>query len=86
MPLRRRAHAVPTVLYAKLVAECDQHVTIVSQRLTVLGVDNNGPTTIACLSHSATLNVPWPNFLSPDSGTKFQKEVGLGLPLFFRYN
>ena len=36
------------------------------------GVVNNRPTSISC---SATVDRPWPNFPSPEFGTKFQSEV-----------
>ena len=34
-----------------------------------------------CVSHSPNRSVPWQNFLSPDFGTNFRRE----LPLFWRY-
>ena len=75
----------PITLYTELDTECDQQVMIISQLLKALGqrlpspsVVNNRPITVACLSHSVTVDVAWPNCLSLEFGTKFQK-----VPLFY---
>jgi len=60
---------------------CDQQLTVVVDCWRQLrpqsspGVVSNRPTTIACLSHSTTVDVPWPNFLSPEIGTQFQRAL-----------
>jgi len=56
----------------------DQQLTVVSQLLTTLSHvhrHHQQQTTVTCLSHSATVDVSWCHFLSPEFGTKSQREV-----------
>ena len=80
----------PIAMYTKLDAECDQQVTfrratvdatlqLLLSSPSVINKQTYRPTIVACLSHSATVEVPWPNLLSLDFGIKFHRED----PLFF---
>jgi len=75
-------------------AQCDKLANAVGRMSTVASIVNvvwpatvdslsQWPSTFVELSwqHVATIDVPWRNFLSPEYGTKFQREV----PLFWRY-
>ena len=59
----------PIALYTKSDAEFDQRMTVVGGLLTArkhVHRHQPSPTTVACLSQSATPNVHWSDFMSPE--------------------
>jgi len=70
----------PIVLHTEPDAECDQQVKVVSRLMTVdfaTYTVTNRTSNVTCLSHTSTVVTMWPNFQSPELGTKFHREVPL---------
>ena len=62
----------PIALYTQSRTLSDRRATVVCRLLTALNHVHRhqlSPTTVACLSQSATLNVHWSNVVSPQFGS-----------------